>query len=55
LTDEGTSGSYLIHNVERKPIAIFKPFDEEPYTPNNPKNYKGELGGVNFIFLKTKF
>jgi hypothetical protein len=42
--DSGTSGSYFLESVERKKIAIFKPFDEEPYAPNNPKGYVGKLG-----------
>ncbi|EGR26934.1 phosphatidylinositol 3- and 4-kinase family protein, putative [Ichthyophthirius multifiliis] len=44
ITDSGISGSYFIENQRRKKIAIFKPFDEEPYTPNNPKGYVGQLG-----------
>lgn len=24
-------------------IAIFKPMDEEPYAPNNPKNQRGDM------------
>jgi hypothetical protein len=25
-------------------VAVYKPYDEEPYTPNNPRGYEGELG-----------
>ena len=28
LTDEGTSGAYIIQNKKNKRISIFKPFDE---------------------------
>lgn len=31
--------------------AIFKPFDEEPFTPNNPKGYIGKVGSPAFKFL----
>lgn len=46
LTDYGTCGTYFLLNHLRKTVAIFKPFDEEPYTPNNPRGYMGELGSV---------
>ena len=29
-------------------MAIFKPFDEEPFAPNNPRKYVGELGSPGF-------
>jgi len=41
LTEEGISGSYFLENVNRHRVAIFKPLDEEPYAPNNPKGYVG--------------
>lgn len=44
LTEYGTSGTYFLYNHARKTVAIFKPFDEEPYAPNNPRGYVGDLG-----------
>ena len=32
----------------RKVVSIFKPYDEEPFAPNNPRNFVGELGGHGF-------
>jgi len=48
LTFEGTSGTYFLHNKFRKKIGVFKPFDEEPMTPNNPKGYPGKMGSNAF-------
>lgn len=48
LTFDGTSGSYFLQNKYRKNVAIFKPFDEEPFAPNNPKGYIGKLGNTGF-------
>ena len=47
-TNDGSGGSYILSNREFKPIAIFKPFDEEAFTPNNPCGYVGKLGQVSF-------
>ena len=41
LTDNGTSGSYFLENHHFKTVAIFKPYDEEPFAPNNPRKYVG--------------
>ena len=46
MAPEGTSGTYFLDNHLKKKVAIFKPFDEEPYAPNNPRNYVGKLGDV---------
>lgn len=46
LAEHGTSGTYLLYNNLHKTVAIFKPFDEEPYTPNNPRGYVGDLGST---------
>jgi hypothetical protein len=48
LAENGTSGTYFLENHAHKVVAIFKPFDEEPFTPNNPRNFRGELGGHGF-------
>lgn len=34
-----------MENHEKKKIAIFKPHDEEPFAPSNPRGYIGNLGG----------
>ena len=48
MKEEGTSGVYQIRNVDKETIAIFKPFDEEPNTPNNPKGYTKQFGSESF-------
>jgi hypothetical protein len=40
----GVSGSYFLRGPNRVDLAIFKPFDEEPFAPNNPKGYVGKFG-----------
>ena len=44
LSEEGTSGSYILKNTigpkeeeDLLPIAVWKPIDEEPFAPNNPR------------------
>ena len=37
LASAGTGGSYFIAGAEGKPVAVFKPLDEEPCAVNNPK------------------
>ncbi|CAB3982769.1 Phosphatidylinositol 4-kinase type 2-beta [Paramuricea clavata] len=34
---QGSSGSYFVHNKEKKIIGVFKPKNEEPYGHLNPK------------------
>ena len=48
LTDEGTSGTYEMRNLKKKRIAIFKPIDEEPFAPNNPRGNSGPFGSQTF-------
>lgn len=43
LTDSGTSGAYIIRNLDG-PVAVFKPIDEEPFAPNNPRGMTGLFG-----------
>mmetsp|Transcript_119538 Transcript_119538/g.178581 ORF Transcript_119538/g.178581 Transcript_119538/m.178581 type:complete len:808 (+) Transcript_119538:625-3048(+) len=38
-----TGGTYLMRNSKGKPTAIFKPMDEEPYAPANPKGFTGSM------------
>ncbi len=40
----GVSGSYFLRGANKANVAIFKPLDEEPYAPNNPKGYVGKFG-----------
>lgn len=44
LAEEGTSGTYFLENHMKKVVAIFKPFNEEPYASENPRNYFGKTG-----------
>lgn len=42
LTEDGTSGAYIIRNHDGA-VAVFKPIDEEPFAPNNPRARKVSL------------
>ncbi|KAI8470099.1 MAG: phosphatidylinositol 3 and 4-kinase-domain-containing protein [Monoraphidium minutum] len=42
---EGMGGSYACMNEAGRRVAIFKPCDEEPLAPNNPKGYVGRTLG----------
>lgn len=48
LTDDGTSGAYRMRNTDKENIAIFKPIDEEPFAPNNPRGHSGPFGSQTF-------
>lgn len=48
LTDEGTSGTYEMRDIQKQKIAIFKPIDEEPFAPNNPRGNQGPFGSQTF-------
>jgi len=37
LIEEGEGGSYFLRNVQGHLLAVFKPSDEDPYSPRNPK------------------
>lgn len=37
LVAAGTGGSYFLQDVQGRPVAVFKPEDEEPLAVNNPK------------------
>jgi len=50
LCSEGVNGTYFIRDAEGHIVAVFKPQDEELYSPNNPKtqteqNDRGILNG----------
>jgi len=55
LSEEGTSGSYILKNSIGTPeeedqeenlqsIAVWKPIDEEPFAPNNPRGMQAPFG-----------
>ena len=46
LTLEGTGGTYFMKTASKTVAAVFKPMDEEPFAPQNPKNHQGKLGSV---------
>lgn len=48
LAIEGTSGSYRLCGPLGAQVAIYKPQDEEPFAPNNPRNFVGQLGQPGF-------
>ena len=48
LTDDGTSGTYLMRNQRKKIIGVFKPVDEEAFAPNNPRGNVGPFGNETF-------
>lgn len=45
LAPAGTGGSYFIFANDGTKVAVFKPEDEEPNGPNNPKGYAGSPDG----------
>ena len=48
LTEDGTSGAYRMRDVDKENIAIFKPVDEEPFAPNNPRGHQMPFGSPTF-------
>ena len=48
LTNDGTSGTYFLRGVDKLPLAVFKPIDEEAFAPNNPRDYVGAFGQNTF-------
>lgn len=48
LTDEGTSGTYEMRNALKEKVGVFKPIDEEPFAPNNPRGNTGPFGSQSF-------
>ena len=48
LTDDGTSGTYILRGSSKKAVAAFKPIDEEAFAPNNPRNHVGPFGSTSF-------
>merc|ERR1740130_1804123 len=44
LAWDGTGGCYMLRDAKRCPLAFFKPRDEEPFAPNNPRGLAGQMG-----------
>jgi len=44
LSWDGTGGTYVMRGAGREPLAAFKPRDEEPFAPNNPRGLPGKMG-----------
>lgn len=40
LVEDCTGGVYLLRTQARRLAAVFKPADEKPYAPNNPKRFR---------------
>jgi len=45
LAMEGTGGTYFMFGLDGRPVACFKPADEEPFCVNNPRHFVGPYGG----------
>lgn len=45
LTEDGLGGTYFVKSRAGRPIAVFKPRDEEPMAVNNPKAHAGDGRG----------
>jgi len=45
LVEDGLGGTYFVKDRDGDTIAVFKPRDEEPLAPNNPKVHAGEGQG----------
>ncbi|ORM40146.1 Phosphatidylinositol 4-kinase gamma 7 [Babesia sp. Xinjiang] len=48
LTMDGTGGTYLLYDKQRRCRAVFKPIDEEAFAPCNPRGYEGTLNQQGF-------
>lgn len=46
--EHGTSGVYMLRDSNKEIISVFKPIDEEAFTPNNQKGYLGKFGQSSF-------
>ena len=44
LTNEGSGGVYIIRSSSGRTLAVYKPSEEEPYAPRNPRGRVGRLG-----------
>lgn len=48
LAMDGTGGTYFLKNEYKKSCAVFKPADEEPFAPNNPKIHRANIASSGF-------
>jgi hypothetical protein len=46
LAEMSVGGAYFMRNRLGRIAAVFKPLDEEPYSPNNPREYRGSGLGM---------
>lgn len=44
LAEEGIGGTYFLRSTKGDMVAVFKPGEEEPFMPNNPKGHVGIPG-----------
>jgi phosphatidylinositol 4-kinase type 2 len=45
LSQGGNGGAYFLKGINGKPAAVFKPADEEPFAPNNPRGHRASHNG----------
>ncbi|RLN65425.1 hypothetical protein BBJ28_00019048 [Nothophytophthora sp. Chile5] len=45
---DGTGGTYFFKDPSHRNVGCFKPQDEEPFGPNNPRGLIGQLGQDHF-------
>ncbi|KAJ8542407.1 hypothetical protein ON010_g12405 [Phytophthora cinnamomi] len=48
LAMDGTGGTYFFKDPSHRNVGCFKPQDEEPFGPNNPRGLVGQLGQDHF-------
>ena len=50
LAHEGTSGAYVLKGPgdDSSALGVFKPIDEEPFAPNNPRGMQASFGSETF-------
>merc|ERR1719436_850694 len=46
LVEDGLGGTYFLKGLSGATVAVFKPRDEEPLAPNNPKVHAGRGQGA---------
>lgn len=46
---DGTGGTYFFKDPSHRNVGCFKPQDEEPFGPHNPRGLVGELGQVRTL------
>lgn len=51
LINDGLGGAYYLRDDADRNVGVFKPVDEEPYAPANPKGYAGDLEAMGTLSL----